>query len=55
MLARPIEIRGNPGDIYLFNSEFIHMSPTIHGDTERIVAGAVAGFSANSAQVELWS
>lgn len=51
----PIEVRGEAGDLYLFNSEFLHLTPKIAGDTERIVAGGVAGYSEGKATVELWS
>ena len=50
-----VTIRAEPGDLYLFNSEFLHMTPTIHGRKERIVLGAVAGYSSQSRRVEVWS
>ena len=52
---RPVDLMGAPGDLYLFNSEFVHTTPYIQGLRERIVLGAIVGLSNGSRQVEVWS
>ena len=43
-------IRGEPGSLYLFNSEFVHTTPPIQGsDAERVVVGATVGYSSGEA------
>ena len=55
-LERPVDLRGNAGDLYVFNSEFVHLTPTIVGPRERIVVGAVAGFGPQAdGPVDVWS
>ena len=55
MRANPVDLLGHPGDLYIFNSEFVHTTPTIAGSRERIVLGAVLGYSRDSREVEVWS
>ena len=50
-----VELRGEPGDLYVFNSEFLHSLPPIQGDRSRAVLGAIVGYSAGGGDVEIWS
>ena len=51
-----VDIRGDPGDLYLFNSEHLHDLPSILGDRSRAVLGAVVGYSADPGDnMEVWS
>ena len=50
-----VDLTGEPGDLYLFNSEYLHELPPILGECSRAVLGAVTGFSADEAEtVEVW-
>jgi diketogulonate reductase-like aldo/keto reductase len=40
-----VDIRANPGDFYLFNTEFVHITPHIRGSVPRIVLSGVVGYS----------
>ena len=48
VLARPIQLRADPGDLFLFNSEFLHDTPRILGRGSRTVFNSFAGFSSSS-------
>jgi hypothetical protein len=50
-----IPIRGDPGDLYLFNSEFLHDTPPIQGRQGRTVVNARIGFSEGSERIDVWS
>lgn len=50
-----VDIRGEPGDLYIFNSEHVHITPTIRGSRSRAVVAAIAGYSQNSDLIEVWS
>jgi hypothetical protein len=51
----PVDLVGNPGDLYVFNSEFVHRTPRIEGGRERIVMGAVVGLGSGKRRAEVWS
>ena len=55
LLEGRVDIKGDPGDVYMFNSEFIHDTPKITGDSSRMVIGGVVGYSRNEPLVEVWS
>ena len=46
VFSRPTQVRANPGDLFLFNSEFFHDTPRIRGRSSRTVFNSFAGFSA---------
>jgi diketogulonate reductase-like aldo/keto reductase len=50
-----VNITGRPGDLYIFNSEFIHYTPKIRGNHERVVLGAMMGYSSGNGEAEVWS
>lgn len=50
-----VDVRGEAGDMYLFNSEHVHITPTIRGDRSRVVVGGIAGYSAGDGPVDVWS
>lgn len=51
-----VDIRGDEGDLYIFNSEHAHTTPTIRGGVSRGVLASVLGLSHAEAQgdVEVW-
>ena len=53
--AGKVSIRGDPGDLYLFNSEFLHDTPPIQGSQGRTVVNARIGFSDGSERIDVWS
>jgi hypothetical protein len=53
--ARPVDLTGSPGDLYVFNSEFVHATPSVRGVRERIVLGATLGYSQGTRHVDVWS
>ena len=55
VLARPVEMRADPGDLFLFNSEFFHDTPRIYGTSSRTVFNSFAGFSAAGGAVEVYA
>ena len=61
-----VDIKGEEGDLYLFNSEHLHMLPPLPGvrhskpsvqlSRSRSVLGALVGYSAEpGSKVEVWS
>ena len=48
------QLYAEPGDLYLFNHEFIHDTPLIIGETGRTVVQAIVAYSADSAEVEVY-
>ena len=51
-----VPLRGDAGDLHLFNSEFVHDTPPIVGaSSKRVVVGATVGFSDAGGAVEVWS
>lgn len=51
-----VDLRGEPGDMYLFNSEYLHELPTIKGKRWRAVLGGTVGYSSDKGEVmEVWS
>ena len=55
VLTRPIEVRADPGDLFLFNSEFFHDTPRINGAGSRTVFNSFAGYSSDGAAVEVYA
>ena len=49
-----VDIVGNPGDLYLFNSENFHITPEIVGPSARTVLTAIAAYSEDSDTVEIY-
>lgn len=47
MFSDPLTIRADPGDLFLFNSEFFHDTPTIRGESSRTVFNSFAGYSSD--------
>lgn len=52
---KPVDLIGEPGDLYIFNSEFMHRTPPIVGRRARIVVGGVVGYSQGTPGIEVWS
>ena len=50
-----VTLRGDPGDVYLFNAEFVHDTPRILGSRGRSVLNALVGYSEDSSVVEVFS
>jgi hypothetical protein len=48
------DLRGDAGDLYLFNSEHVHSTPTIRGSMSRGVLSSIVGMSAAGKEMELW-
>ena len=55
VLSRPVEVRADPGDLFLFNSEFFHDTPRISGTGSRTVFNSFAGYSSDGAAVEVYA
>ena len=55
LLRRPQTIAAEPGDLFLFNSEFFHDTPKIVGAKARTVFNAFAAYSREHAEVELYA
>ncbi len=56
--ARGIErvrVQLQPGDLYVFSSEFVHEVPNISGETPRIVLAAFFGWSQDEEEMFVWS
>ena len=43
-----VDLRGDAGDLYLFNSEYVHITPKIRGARSRAVLAAIVGYSRHS-------
>ena len=55
-LGAPLMVRADPGDIFLFNSEYLHDTPYITGDGgSRTVFNSFVGFSAGRGAVEIYA
>ena len=55
VLENPLTVRADPGDLFLFNSEFFHDTPRIFGDSSRTVFNSFAGFSSDGGPVEVYA
>lgn len=55
VLRAPVNITAEPGDVFLFNSEFLHDTPKIVGESARTVFNSFAGWSKDHAEVELYT
>lgn len=55
LFARPLTVRADPGDLFLFNSEYFHDTPTIAGSSSRTVFNSFAGFSSDGGPVEVYA
>ena len=55
VLANPLTVTANPGDLFLFNSEFFHDTPRIVGAGSRTVFNSFAGFSSGGGVVEVYA
>jgi len=55
VLESPLTVRADPGDLFLFNSEFFHDTPRILGMSSRTVFNSFAGFSAGGGPVEVYA
>ena len=53
-LQEAMKMRGDPGDLFLFNSEYFHDTPTVVGPAPRTVFNAFASYSAGSSDLELY-
>ena len=51
----PLQVTADPGDLFLFNSEFFHDTPRIVGMSSRTVFNSFAGFSADGGPVEVYA
>ena len=51
----PVQVRADPGDLFLFNSEFLHDTPRINGAGTRTVFNSFAGFAASGGPVEVYA
>jgi diketogulonate reductase-like aldo/keto reductase len=49
-----VDIRARPGDLYVFNSEFMHITPHIRGGMPRIVLSAIIAYSSSKSFIELF-
>ena len=54
-----VDLHGDEGDLYLFNSEHAHRTPVIRGDASRVVFSSIVGFSSletapGARDVEVW-
>ena len=55
VLRRPRKLTAAPGDLFLFNSEFFHDTPTIVGQSARTVFNSFAGWSKHGNTIELYA
>lgn len=55
VFERPIELRADPGDLFLFNSEYFHDTPRISGTGSRTVFNSFAGYSSDGGPVEVYA
>ena len=55
VLRAPINITAQAGDVFLFNSEFLHDTPKIMGESARTVFNSFAGWSRDHGEVELYA
>ena len=55
LFEAPVHITAAPGDLFLFNSEFLHDTPVIRGRSPRTVFNAFAGFSSMGDELELYA
>ncbi len=54
VLRSPLLLRGDPGDLFLFNSEYFHDTPKVVGASTRTVFNSFASYSAHSGDLELY-
>ncbi len=50
-----VRVQLQPGDLYVFCSEFVHEVPSISGETPRIVLAAFFGMSQDDDEMFVWS
>lgn len=50
-----VKVQLQPGDLYVFCSEFVHEVPNISGETPRIVLAAFFGMSQDDDEMFVWS
>jgi len=55
VLTNPLKLRADPGDLFLFNSEYFHDTPTIRGEGSRTVFNSFAGYSSPHGAVEVYA
>ena len=48
------DLRGDEGDLYVFNSEHVHTTPPIRGKASRGVLSSIVGLSADAGDAEVW-
>jgi hypothetical protein len=48
------QLSAQPGDLYLFNHEFVHDTPEIAGEIGRTVVQAIVAYSKDSEDVEVY-
>ena len=49
-----VDIRARPGDFYVFNTEFVHITPRIVGSMPRIVLSGIVSYSSSGSWIELF-
>ena len=49
-----VDITGNAGDVYLFNSENFHSTPRIRGESARTVLTSIVAYSEGSDTLEIF-
>ena len=54
-LLQNCSVRADPGDLFIFNSEFFHDTPRIQGMSSRTVFNSFAGFSSDNSAVEVYA
>lgn len=55
LFREPLTVRADAGDLFLFNSEFFHDTPTLTGDSPRTVFNSFAGFALDNGPVEVYA
>ena len=55
LFEAPVHITAAPGDLFLFNSEFLHDTPVIRGASPRTVFNSFAGFSSTGDELQLYA
>jgi len=55
MLSNPVRVLGGIGDVFIFNSEFLHDTPLIKGTKARTVFNTFIGYSMNSNWMEMYA
>ena len=55
LFEEPVQVRADAGDLFLFNSEFLHDTPRIIGPGTRTVFNSFAGFASSGGAVEVYA